>query len=360
MRQLYKDISIEKLINTVNQSDSLVEVTKKLGLDPYFGNTKKNIERLIKRNNISIEHFSTVKRVRDFTVRYNKDKLIELVNKSTTLKEILLELDILPIESNYKTLKKYLQKYNINYLHISSNKNRKAHTYANYDETNLKKIISESLTFQEVFIKLGLSIHGNYNTLHNYINKYNIDISHFKANEIIIRKLQAFNTIPIENILIENSKYVSTNTLKKRLYKEGLKEHKCELCGQDEIWQGKHMSLILDHIDGVPNNNKIENLQIVCPNCNATLSTFAGKNVKKNRAVIHYCKCGNKMNKTSILCNTCEKINRRKVERPPYEQLQNEIKEDGYSATGRKYGVSDKTIKKWIKFYEKECLLLIN
>ena len=273
MRQLYKDITIENLINTVSQSDSLVDVTKKLGLDPYFGNTKKNIERLIKRNNISIEHFSTVKRVSDYKIRYDKDKLIELVNKSTTLKEILLELDILPIESNYKTLKKYLKKYNIDYSQIKRGVDRKSIGSTNYDEDNLRKIIVESSTYSEVLIKLGVGIRGSCRkTLYKYIAKYNIDVSHFNANAIRTKKLHNFIKIPLNKILVENSTYNSGTNIKNRLYNEGLKEHKCELCGQGENWQGKHMSLILDHIDGVPNNNKIENLKIVCPNCNATAS----------------------------------------------------------------------------------------
>ena len=75
--------------------------------------------------------------------------------------------------------------------------------------------------------------------------------------------------------------------------------------------------------------------------------------MKKNKAIINYCKCGNKINKTSILCTKCKNINKRKTERPSYEQLQNEINELGYSATGRKYDVSDNAIRKWIKFYEK-------
>jgi ribosomal protein S27AE len=283
MRQNYDNIDIEVLKRIVLQSDSLVEVTKKLGFGLHLNNSKKHIERLIKRNNISIEHFSTVKRVRDFTVRYDKNKLIELVNKSTTLKEILLELDILPIESNYKTLKKYLKKYNINYSSLNFIRN-KDQINSKYSEENLKNIISNSLTFREIFNKLGLDTHGNnYKTLHKYINKYNIDVSHFNVNAIQAKKLLAFNfnKIPIEIILVENSKYTSTNHLKNRLYDEGLKERICEKCGQGEIWHGEHMSLILDHIDGVPNNNKIENLRIVCPNCNATLPTFAGKNVRK-------------------------------------------------------------------------------
>jgi len=57
------------------------------------------------------------------------------------------------------------------------------------------------------------------------------------------------------------------------LYQEKLKNKVCELCGQDENWNGKKMSLILDHINGINNDNRLENLRIVCPNCNATLDT---------------------------------------------------------------------------------------
>ena len=78
--------------------------------------------------------------------------------------------------------------------------------------------------------------------------------------------------------MIENSSYRSTDSLKKRLYKEGIKERVCEKCGQDENWKGEHISLILDHINGVNNDNRIENLRILCPNCNATLETHCKGN----------------------------------------------------------------------------------
>ena len=83
--------------------------------------------------------------------------------------------------------------------------------------------------------------------------------------------------IPLKDILVPNSHY-SRSSLKKRLYDEGIKCKKCELCGQGEEWNGKHMSLILDHINGIWNDNRLENLRIVCPNCNATLPTHCGKN----------------------------------------------------------------------------------
>lgn len=160
--------------------------------------------------------------------------------------------------------------------------------------------------------------------------------------------------------MVINSTYSTTN-LKYRLYDENLKERKCELCGQTEDWQGKHMSLILDHINGINDDHRLVNLRIVCPNCNATLPTHSGKNVgnSKYKNIINgnvikkYCGCGkiieNKVNK----CNNCDSYKQRKVDRPPLEQLISEVIELGYSGTGRKYNVSDNAIRKWIRFYEK-------
>jgi very-short-patch-repair endonuclease len=66
-------------------------------------------------------------------------------------------------------------------------------------------------------------------------------------------------------------------------------------------------------------------------------------------SIIHKCKCGNTKGKYSSTCINCRYIKDRKVERPPIDVLLNDIKEIGYSATGRKYGVSDNSIRKWVK-----------
>ncbi len=63
-----------------------------------------------------------------------------------------------------------------------------------------------------------------------------------------------------------------------------------------------------------------------------------------------YCEdCGNNISKWGKKCKKCLYISRRKVNRPTFEILVDEVNEIGFSATGRKYGVSDKTIKKWLK-----------
>lgn len=145
-----------------------------------------------------------------------------------------------------------------------------------YRKESLAKIVESSYTYTECLRKLGINNFGSStNTLKKYIKLYNLNTNHFKNSVYVtIEK----NTIPLEDILIEKSTYKNRTHLKERLYKEGLKERKCELCNQGEIWNDKKMSLILDHINGINNDNRIKNLRIVCPNCNATLPTHCRGN----------------------------------------------------------------------------------
>lgn len=226
------------------------------------------------------------------------------------------------------------------------------HTF-NLDK--IKNLVKESYCYADVFRKLEKSISGeSYKILKNYIRKNNIDTSHFepyKNNKIVNKKYDL-------TYWLENGSNINSSKLKEKLYRENLKERKCELCGQDEIWNGKRMSLILDHINGVNNDNRLENLRIVCPNCNATLEThcrgykyLSNKNLEK---IIKSSKKIKKERNDNGFTNEEVKsyIKQRKVERPPYEELKTEIKLLGLEGTGRKYNVCGNSIKKWLKTYE--------
>lgn len=111
----------------------------------------------------------------------------------------------------------------------------------------------------------------NYDSIKTAINFFNIDTSHFKQNTKFIKPRD------LSEILI-NGLPCNGTSLKKRLFKEGVKEYKCEKCGISE-WNGEPIILELHHINGNHNDNHLENLQILCPNCHSQTPTFTGKNI---------------------------------------------------------------------------------
>lgn len=217
-----------------------------------------------------------------------------------------------------------------------------------YNEEYFSEIVKISINFKDVCRKLQIgTTYGNRQTVKKYIIKYNLNIDHFYTPPSSVKN---FIKREFKDILIKNSTYNHNHNLKNRLYEASLKERYCELCGQSEEWMGKKMSLILDHINGINNDNRLENLRIVCPNCNATLDTHCGKNIKNKKK--YYCFCGNEMSKYGKKCLKCSKHKQRKItNRPDLIVLVNKIKELGYSKTGLEYGVSDNTIRKWLKYY---------
>jgi hypothetical protein len=84
---------------------------------------------------------------------------------------------------------------------------------------------------------------------------------------------------PLEKILVEGSTY-PRHSLKERIIRASLIEYKCSICGLGPEWLGKPMPLILDHINGINNDNRLMNLRFVCSNCDTQLPTYKSKNKK--------------------------------------------------------------------------------
>jgi len=245
-----------------------------------------------------------------------------------------------------------------------------------YEKKQLEITVKDSLSIADVCRKLNIRpIGGNYKTLKIYFRKYNIDISHFTGQGWNVgKKYRKFGKVKeLKTILIKNSTYSSSNRLKKRLINDGYLENKCSKCGLIK-WNDEDITLHLDHINGDNLDHRIENLRILCPNCHSQTNTYCkgtksslserrkkdyekykdfpvNEEVEKVKKVKqeNFCKCGKKIKNTSKNCIKCSHIKSRKVKRPPFEQLKNEIKETSYLAVGKKYGVSDNAVRKWLK-----------
>ncbi|MFL6282361.1 MAG: HNH endonuclease [Pyrinomonadaceae bacterium] len=77
-----------------------------------------------------------------------------------------------------------------------------------------------------------------------------------------------------------NGSIIKSLRLKQMLLREGLKAPLCERCQGGE-WLGEPMPLELHHVNGNPFDNRIENLQVLCPNCHALTDNHAGRGVHR-------------------------------------------------------------------------------
>lgn len=150
-----------------------------------------------------------------------------------------------------------------------------------YTKENLQKIILKNISMAGVIRDFGLKqTGGSQSYLTKKAKEWNIDTSHFMGQAHLRGKTHTWSPkIPIQNFLIKNSHCHRTN-LKNRLIKENILKNECNICGQQPDWKGKSLIMILDHINGVNNDNRKENLRLLCPNCNAQQTTFCGRNLK--------------------------------------------------------------------------------
>jgi hypothetical protein len=234
-----------------------------------------------------------------------------------------------------------------------------------YTEEEARAAVAASLSHAETLRRLGLrAAGGNHATLKRHLATWGISTAHFDPHGTQRRGGPHARTArPLDEVLVEHSTYSRTQ-LKERLYRAGLKTRRCELCGQGELWRGARMSLILDHVNGVSDDHRLENLRVVCPNCAATFDTHCGRQNQWERECV---RCGATFRPRTAKQRHCSREcglrassghgprpDRRKVPRPPYAQLQREVHALGWSAVGRRYGVSDNAVRKWVRQYERE------
>lgn len=237
-----------------------------------------------------------------------------------------------------------------------------------YSEEDAREAVKASFSYSDALRKLGLRpAGGNHKLFRRWVDEvWKIPTEHFDRDRAL-RTRSRERALPLEQVPVEHSAY-SRAMLKRRLDAAGLKGRACELCGQGEIWRGRYMGLVLDHVNGVPDDNRIENLRIVCPNCNATLETHCGRRNLKDAEPRTCPQCGDDFRPGFLAQRYCSREcgqrapghrvprpERRKVERPAYDRLMAELAVANWSAVARRYGVTDNAVRKWVRAYEADA-----
>ncbi len=153
----------------------------------------------------------------------------------------------------------------------------------------LEEAVRGSTSFRQVLKKLGLrEAGGNYFQLQKYTKELKLDTSHFTGKGWNKGLHRAFKPRMVLNqILVQNS-YFQSYKLKNRLIRENLKPAHCEECGWAKTAENGRLPLELDHINGNVNDNRLENLRILCPNCHSLKPTHRGRNRQKKGRVAEW------------------------------------------------------------------------
>lgn len=215
--------------------------------------------------------------------RYTKEQLEEAVRTSTTIAEVLRRIGLVPRGGNYDNLRKHCREWGIDMSHLEPSHNPRSR-WDGYDRMTDEEIataVRASRSYAQALRTLGAPIAGGgYAWLKRAIDRLGIGTGHMDgqgwAAGLTFPDRRA-SRIPLDEILVDG-RFVQTSRIRERLVEEGLKARRCERCGRSE-WEGELIPLELDHVNGRRDDNRLENLRLLCPNCHALTPTYRGRNI---------------------------------------------------------------------------------
>ena len=268
------------------------------------------------------------------------DKVNILWKNGKTYREISKELNITKNSIHYHLTSKGR----------AANERKKKMAKANEIFTEeLKKVLPECNSFNEVCTRLGLKgVEGYYKKIKKIIRENNLDTSHFGTlQRKNYERGKNFKKIPTEEYFSEGVFHNGPNMLE-RLLKEGLKERKCEMCGGVE-WNGTEIPLLIHHINGNNRDNRIENLQVLCPNCHAQTDTF-GFSKKKREQIIKNVQSERKTQHKVLITKICHDLmDDSNLDDERHEMFGLFRKFKSFVQVGKYLGISDNAVRKRCK-----------
>ena len=240
-----------------------------------------------------------------------------------------------------------------------------------YTRDELLKLVESSNSIKELVTRIGLNGNSGSNdlTVKKCLEYHNISWKELAIRGAITSKRKANYKRRLKSndeLFVANST-TNRSVIRNRILRDNLIPYKCAICGQEPFWNGKPMSLILDHINGIRNDHRLSNLRFVCGCCNAQLDTTNGRNntkqkINRQREIIEYKKahklyttcmeCGKIIKKTSTLCKDCYLKNTAATYHPKKNELIRDVLIMPVVQIGKKYGVSDTAVRKWLKQYQ--------
>lgn len=207
--------------------------------------------------------------------RRTDEALSKAVTTSQNLNQVCARLGIAAGAQTYAALRRHIERLGVDASHMPVVERPRRRRQ--WSDDDLRAAVRRNTTVSGVLRELGYRPSGG---MHRYIRAaiagLGIDTSHFVGRSWAKGRRHQARKRPLSEILVSGSDYTNSARLRERLIAAGLKPAKCEWCDLDS-WLGARLPLSLDHVNGDPTDNRLENLRILCPNCHALTSTWCGR-----------------------------------------------------------------------------------
>lgn len=276
------DISPQDFAHHVRHTTSWQDLGFRCGLEKDDRGCVRNhyklsmLQQKVTNMRLNIDHFH------GHQSPISDDDFRTIVKDSTSIEQVMRKCKM---ENNNNNNEKVTKGILDLCLDISHLKTRKKYTVSGLldaiDDETFKILVKDDRTWKDLGIACGYSSGGSQKIICR-IEKLGLNTNHYDDRDVV----------PTDKIFVLDSQYKDSSKIKKRLIRDFDRAYECNACKNANftkrdgvlIWNDQEITLQLEHINGVNNDNRLENLYFLCPNCNSQTSTYAARNLKKYKA----------------------------------------------------------------------------